>query len=55
MSDLILSLLHYHRYIAIYVVLRINTVLRRMCLLRVADLYFTLLYVVDNVYINGCM
>ena len=32
MFDLILSLLHYQRHIAIYVVLIIDTVLGRMCL-----------------------
>ena len=46
MSDLILSLPHYHRHIAIYVV-QINMILRRMCLLR--DLHFTLLYVVVSI------
>ena len=39
MSDLILSLSHYHRHIAIYVVQIIDTMLGRMCLLR--DLRFT--------------
>ena len=34
MSDLILSLSHYHRHIAIYVVQIITTMLGRMCLLR---------------------
>ena len=32
MSDLILSLPHYHRHIAIYVVQIIDTILGRMCL-----------------------
>ena len=40
MSDLILSLPHYHRHIAIYVVQIIDTILGRMCLLW--DLHFTL-------------
>ena len=43
MSDLILSLSHYHRHIAIYVL----DVLDRMCLLR--NLRFTLLYVVVSI------
>jgi len=47
MSDLILSLSHYHRHIAIYVVQKIDTMLGRMCLLR--DLHFTLLYVVVSI------
>ena len=47
MSDLILTLLHKYRHIAIYVVLIIDTVLGRMCLLR--DLHFTLLYVVVSI------
>ena len=48
MSDLILSLPHYHRHdIAIYVVQIITTILGRMCLLR--DLHFTLLYVVLSI------
>ena len=47
MSDLILSLLHYHRHIAIYVVQIIDTILGRMCLLR--DLHFTKLYVVVSI------
>ena len=47
MSDLILSLLKYHRHIAIYVVLIIDTVLGRMCLLR--DLHFSLLYVAVSI------
>ena len=32
MSDLILSLPHYHRHIAIYLVHIIDTILGRMCL-----------------------
>ena len=47
MSDLILSLSHYHRHIAIYVVQIIDTMLSCMCLLR--DLRFTLLYVVVSI------
>ena len=47
MSDLILSLSHYHRHIAIYVVQIIDTMLGRMCLLR--NLRFTLLYVVVSI------
>ena len=47
MSDLILSLPHYHRYIAFYVVQIIYMMLGRMCLLR--DLRFTLLYVVVSI------
>ena len=31
MSDLLLSLPHYHRHIAIYVVLIINTIVGHMC------------------------
>ena len=38
MSDLILSLLHYHRHIALYVEQIIDTILGRMYLLR--DLHF---------------
>ena len=47
MSDLILSLPHYHRHIAIYVVQIIDMVLGRMCLL--LDFRFTLLYVVVSI------
>ena len=47
MSDLILSLSHYHRHIAIYVVQIIDTMLGRMCLLW--NLRFTLLYVVVSI------
>ena len=47
MSDLILSLLHYHRHIAIDVVLIIDTVLGRMCRLR--DVHFTLLCVAVSI------
>ena len=47
MSDLILSLPHYHRHIAIYVVQIIDTILGCICLLR--DLHFTLLYVVVSI------
>ena len=47
MSDLILSLPHYHRHIAIYVVQIIEFFLGRMCLLLV--LHFTLLYVVVSI------
>ena len=47
MYDLILSLSHYHRHIAIYVVQIIDTMLGCMCLLR--DLRFTLLYVVVSI------
>ena len=47
MSDLILSLPHYHRHIAIYVVQIIDTILGRMCLL--LDLHLTLLYVVVSI------
>ena len=46
MSDLILSLPHYHRHIAIYVVQIINTILGRICLLW--DLHFTL-------YLTSCL
>ena len=56
MSDLILSVPHYHRHIAIYVVQIINTILGRMCLLR--DLHFTLLYVVEfdkHLYLTSCL
>ena len=47
MFDLILSLPHYHRHMAIYVVQIIDTILGLMCLLR--DLHFTLLYVVVSI------
>ena len=56
MSDLILSLSHCHRYIAIYVVqiidmmlarMIVDMMLGRMCLLR--DLNFALLYVVVSI------
>ena len=47
MYDLILSLSHYHRHIAIYVVQIIDMMLDRMCLLR--NLCFTLLYVVVSI------
>ena len=47
MSDLILSLPHYNRHIAICIVQIINTILGRMYLLR--DLHFTLLYVVASI------
>ena len=58
MSDLILSLPHYHRHIAIYVVQIIDTMLNCMCLLR--DLRFTLLYVVVSIkfkhlYLTSCL
>ena len=53
-SDLILSLPHCHRHIAIYVVQIIDTILGRMCLLR--DLYFTLLcVVVSYLYLTSCL
>ena len=47
MSDLILSLPHYNRHLAIYVVQVIDTMLGCMCLLR--DLHFILLYVVVSI------
>ena len=47
MSDLILSLSHYHRRIAICVVQIIDTMLGCTCLSR--DLRFTLLYVVVSI------
>ena len=47
MSDLILSLPRYHRYIAIDVVQIVDTILGRMCLLR--GLHFALLYVVVSI------
>ena len=52
MSDFILSLSHYHRHIAIYVVqiidmMLLDLALGRMCLLQ--DLRFTLLYVVVSI------
>ena len=50
MSDLILSLQHYHRRITIYVGQIIDTILGRMCLLR--DLHFTLLPVVVSISIS---
>ena len=50
MSDLILSLQHYHRHITIYVGQIIDTILGRMCLLR--DLHFTLLPVVVSISIS---
>ena len=50
MSDLILSLPHYHRHIAIYVVQIIDTMQGCMCLLR--DLRFILLYVVVSISTN---
>ena len=50
MSDLISSLPHYHRYIPIYVVQIIDTILGRVCLLR--DLHFIFLYGV-NFYLTG--
>ena len=53
MSDLILSLPHYHRHIAIYVVQIIDTMLGCMCLLR--DLRFTLLYVVVSISTYSCL
>ena len=57
MSDLILSLSHYHMHIAIYVVQIIDTMLGCMCLLR--DLHFTLLYVrcgFDKyLYLTSCL
>ena len=46
MSDLILSLSHYHKHIAIYVVQIIDMMLGCMYLLR--DLCFTLLYIAHN-------
>ena len=42
-----MSLSHYHRHIAIYVVQIIDTMLGRMCLLR--DLPLTLVYVVVSI------
>ena len=55
MSELILSLPHYHRHIVIYVVQIIDTMLGRMCLLW--DLPFTLLYVVVSIstYLTSCL
>ena len=59
MTNLILSLPHYHRHIAIYVVQIIDTILGRMCLL--GDLHFTLLYVVvsqqfdKHLYLTSCL
>ena len=47
MSDLILSLRHYHRHVAIYAVHIIDTILGRKCLL--LDLHFTLIYVVVSI------
>ena len=47
MSDLILSLSHYHKHIAIHVVQIIAMMLGRMCLLR--DLHCTLLYAVVSI------
>ena len=47
MSVLILSLAHYHRHIAIYIVQITDTMLGRMCLLW--DSHFTLLYVVVSI------
>jgi len=46
MSDLILSLPHYHKHIAIYVMQMIDAILGRMC-----PLQFTLLYVVVSISI----
>ena len=48
MSDLILSLPHYHRHIAIYVVQIIDTIVGRMCLLR--DLHFD-----KHLYLTNCL
>ena len=52
MSDLILSLSHYHRHIAIYIVQIINTMLGRMCLLQ--DLRNAVVYmylIITRVYV----
>ena len=52
MSDLILSLPHYHRHIAIYVVQIIDTILGRMCLLR--DLFGANIYMCyDYVHLDN--
>ena len=54
MSDLILSLPHYHRYIAIYVVQIIDTILGRLCHLR--DLHFTVRCGFDkHLYLTSCL
>ena len=58
MSDLILSLPHYHRHIAIYVVQIINMILGRICLLW--DLHFILLYRIrcgfdKHLYLTSCL
>ena len=54
MSDLILSLPHYHRHIAIYVVLIIHTVLGPMCL---TGFVFYIAYIGfdKHTYLTSCL
>ncbi|KAK2179728.1 hypothetical protein NP493_475g01003 [Ridgeia piscesae] len=54
MSDLILSLPHYHRHIAIYVVQIIDTMLNCMCLLRDFVCCCTLCFD-KHLYLTSCL
>ena len=55
MSDLILSLTHYHRHIAIYVVHIINTILGRICFTGFA-FYIAIRCGFDNhLYLTSCL
>ena len=55
MSDVILSLPHYHRHIPIYVVQIIDTILGRMCLLRICILYCCTLWFDKHLYLTSCL
>ena len=55
MSDLILSLPHYHRHIAIYVVQIIDTLLGRMCLAGFAFYIAVRCGFHKHVYLTSCL
>ena len=56
MSDLILSLSHYHRHITIYVVQIINTMLGRMCLFTGFAFYIVVRCGFDkHLYLTSCL
>ena len=56
MSDLILSLPHYHRHIAIYVVQIIDTMLSCMCLFTGFAFYITVRCGFDkHLYLTSCL
>ena len=55
MSDLILSLPHYHRHIAIYVVQIIDTILSRMCLAGLAFYIAVRCGFDKHLYLTSCL